>query len=237
MFRQALEDTDTHAIAEFWRSSMTSVDPAWAGADLARVLRTFHGGVVAACSLAAGNLAHPLARSELDERVMYSLLHSTAEARRLSRLSKLARLRVPRMGGGDLGTLVTLRRSNESFALFRTHLGSALDQVAPINEDDEDAVIEASRIVSSELSDGLVAVQAEIRRSPAMQAIRGGLVGMGVTGVSAATTGALTGSPWIAAASGAAAKFTDASISYIKAKRAQRKGRLLLEVALMFHDE
>ena len=55
-----------------------------------------------------------------------------------------------------------------------------------------------------------------------------------VSGISAATTGVMTGNPWTALASGAAAKVADSGVAYVKALQARRKNRLILDVSMLF---
>jgi hypothetical protein len=55
-----------------------------------------------------------------------------------------------------------------------------------------------------------------------------------ISGISAATTAAFTGSPWAALASGAAGKAGDSVFTYVEALKKRRKDRLILDVSMLF---
>ena len=102
---------------------------------------------------------------------------------------------------------------------------------------EEDASIkEASDVVSAELKDGLAQITKAAKKSPAITAVKGGLTGLAITGVTAGTTGLITGNPWVGLASGAVGKVADGVVTYVKALKEQRKQRLILDVAMYFHD-
>jgi hypothetical protein len=202
--------------------------------ELALFLEVLCNGVSATCQLASNHRAHVLARSQLEEEVMRGLLQSRITDNRQILLKNLAALEVPAMDG-DISSLVRLRESEASFADWRTHLGDALKYVGELG--DEDASIkEASDVVSAELKDGLAQITKAAKKSPAITAVKGGLTGLAITGVTAGTTGLITGSPWVGLASGAAGKVADGVVTYVKALKEQRKHRLLLDVAMYFHD-
>ena len=188
-------------------------------------------GIVAACDLAAARRAQLLAGSQLEQIVIRSLLEGPVVDNRQVGLQKLASLKVPKMKG-DISALVALRKSDADFAEWRTLLGEALTYVGELS--DEASLEEAAEIVYAQLSDGLSQVNKAVKKSPALQALKGGLSGLMVSSISAATTGVMTGNPWTALASGAAAKVADAGVTYVKALQARRKGRLILDVSMMF---
>ena len=188
-------------------------------------------GIVAACDLAATRRAQMLAGGQLEQIVIRSLLEGPVVDNRQLGLQKLAALKVPKMKG-DISALVTLRKSGADFAEWRTRLGEALAYVGELG--DEASLDEAAEIVYAQLSDGLSHVNQAVKKSPALQALKGGLSGLMVSGISAATTGIMTGNPWTALASGTAAKVADSGVAYVKALQARRKNRLILDVSMLF---
>jgi hypothetical protein len=178
-----------------------------------------------------------LARNPLDEEVIRAALQRPVTDNRQVNLQKLAALHVPTITGID--NVVALRKSSEDFAEWRTRLGEALTYVGELREDDE-SVDEAAEVVYAQLSDGLRQVEKGIKKSPALRAVRGGLTGFAVNGISAMTTERALGNPsvgLVAAASivgAAAGGILDSGLSYLQALQERRNGRLILDVSMMF---
>jgi hypothetical protein len=190
------------------------------------------GAIAAVCHLAAEHKAHILARRGLDQMIVDTLLQRPVVDNRQLVLKKLAALKVPTMVG-DINSLIDLRRSDADFAEWRTRLGEALNYVGELGED-EGSLDEAAEVVHAQLSDGLSQVEKVVKKSPALQAVKGGVTGLALTGISAATTGLMTGKPGTALVTGSVTKIVDAGLTYLKALRARRKGRLILDVAMLF---
>jgi hypothetical protein len=190
------------------------------------------GGISAACRLAAKHQAHMLAHSSLDQTIIRALLQRPITDNRQIALQKLAALNVPSMSG-DINSLIALRQSDADFADWRSHLGEALTYVGELGEDEE-SLDEAREVVSAQLSDGLIRVEKATKKSPALQALKGGLTGFALTGISMAATAAMSGDPLKAAVVGGTTKLADAGITYVKALQARRKGRLILDVSMLF---
>jgi hypothetical protein len=201
------------------------------------IYKSRFGHISAACHLAASHRAHTLARNPLDEEVIRAALQRPVTDNRQVNLQKLAALHVPTITGID--NVVALRKSSEDFAEWRTRLGEALTYVGELREDDE-SVDEAAEVVYAQLSDGLRQVEKGIKKSPAFRAVRGGLTGFAVNGISAMTTERALGNPsvgLVAAASivgAAAGGILDSGLSYLQALQERRNGRLILDVSMMF---
>jgi hypothetical protein len=188
-------------------------------------------GVIAASNLAASQRAHMLARDRLEQFVVRSLFQGPVIDNRQLGLQKLASLKVPDLRG-NISTLVALRRSDADFAEWRTRLGEALTYVGELG--DGGSLDEAAEVVHAQLSDGLGQVNKAVKKSPALQALKGGATGLALTGVSTAATAAMSGDVGKAAVVGSATKLADAGINYVKALQARRKGRLILDVSMLF---
>ncbi len=195
-------------------------------------------GVSAICQLAATRRAHVLADSKLEEEVIRSFLQRpTVDDRHLD-LKKLATLNVPAIAG-DVSSLVNLRRSNDDFAEWRNHLSGALTHIGELS--DEESIEEAAGIVYAELSEGLSQVNTAVRQSPALQAAKAGLTQLVISGISGTTAEVMTNNPWVGLAAGAtgaaAGTVLDAGLNLAKALQARRKGRLILDVAMLFDPQ
>jgi hypothetical protein len=196
-----------------------------------------YSNISAACNLAARHRVHTLARSRLDEEVIRAMLQPRTTDVRQVNLKKLAALHVPTITG--INNVIALRKSSADFAEWRNRLGEALTYVGELPEDDE-SVDEAAEVVYARLSDGLSQVQKAVKTSPALQAVQGGLTGFAISGVSAMTTELLLGNPSVglvaaASAGGAGAGMViDSGISYLKALLASRKGKLIMDVSMLF---
>ncbi len=190
----------------------------------------------AVCRLATGHQAHVLARTRLEQEIIRKLLHRPVVDDRLVGLHNLAALKVPTMTG-DIGTFVKLRQSDADFAEWRARLGEALTYVGELGEGEE-SLDEAAEVVYAQLSDGLSQVQKAVEKSPALQAAKGGLSGLAISGITGTTAEVVTNDPSVAlavgAASGTAGMFLEAGRTYVKALQARRKGRLILDVAMLF---
>jgi hypothetical protein len=88
--------------------------------------------------------------------------------------------------------------------------------------------------VHAQLSDGLVEVQKAVKKSPALQALKGGVQGLYLTGISTAATAITSGDPVKTFIVGSATKAGDVGYQYLKAILARRKDRLIPDVLMMF---
>jgi hypothetical protein len=193
------------------------------------------GVMVLACQFAAENRAHTLALSEADEVVRDLLMRQRLPDRRHVFMQSLASLNLPDMHG-NITELIQIRESDAEFGQWRQHLSNALSYIGDMRAD-SDSIDEASEVVYAELCEGLAEVNEATQKSPALQALRGGIRGLAISGVSAATTGALSGNPLEALASGTAGKAADAVMVYLEAIRKRRKDKLILDVAMSFKPE
>ena len=192
-------------------------------------------GVIAASNLAASQRAHMLARDRLEQFVVRSLFQGPVIDNRQLGLQKLASLKVPDLRG-NISTLVALRRSDADFAEWRTRLGEALTYVGELG--DGGSLDEAAEVVYAQLSDGLGQVNRAVKRSPALQAAKGGLTALAIGGITGTTAEVVTNDPLVAlsvgAAGGTTGMFLEAGRSYINALQERRKGRLILDVSMLF---
>jgi hypothetical protein len=187
-----------------------------------------------ACQLAAAQKAHLLALKKNDQDVLRILLEQPVVDNSHVLLHKLAALKVPNMTG-DIDSLVALRKSEGAFAQWRTHLGNALTYVGDLT--DEQSVDEAADVVYAHLLDGLSQIQKAFKKSPALQALKGGAQGMFLTGISTAATAMTSGDPVKSFIVGSATKAGDVGYQYVKALVARRKDRLIPDVMMLFDPE
>jgi hypothetical protein len=157
-----------------------------------------HSGVLYhACHLAKEHIATPLALSEAELRVLSAAVRREIRDGRYSLVSSLARLPVPDFGD-DAQLLIRLRREEAAFGSWRDKLGAALSAIDVLPDSAD--MTEAVDIVRSELDSATADINGAVNRSPALTAAKGGLRRIGVGAISAATTGLMTGNPWVAAA-------------------------------------
>lgn len=187
-----------------------------------------------ACQLATAQKAHLLALTAKDQDVLRILLERPVVDNSHVLLHKLAALKVPSMTG-DFDSLIALRKSDVAFAQWRKHLGDALGYVGELT--DKESVADAADVVYGQLSDGLSQIQKAVKRSPALQALKGGVQGMYLTGISTAATAMVSGDPAKSFAVGSATKIGDVGYQYVKALLARRKDRLIPDVLMLFDQE
>jgi hypothetical protein len=203
---------------------------------LRTMLEDDYGSISGACQLAAAHKAHILARSEFEHALTRVLLRRPATDNRQIDLQKLAILNVPTMSG-DIAAMVEIRKSDADFREWRDLLRAALRDVGELS-DDASSLDEASDIVRTHLSDGLSRVEKATKRSPALQALKHGVTGLVISGICGSTTAAITEDPLVglvAGSAGAAAGMVpDTAFTYVKALQERRKGRLIMDVALLF---
>jgi hypothetical protein len=120
--------------------------------------------------------------------------------------------------------------------------GEALTYVGELAEDEE-SLSEAAAVVHAQLSDGLSQVNKAVKKSPALQAVKGGLSGFAISGISTMTTELLLGNPSVelvalASAVGASAGMVaDSGLSYLRTLQARRRGRLIMDVSMLFDPQ
>ena len=199
--------------------------------DLMITLMACFGGINAACILATEGLGHTLALSQSEETIRDALLGQPLSDNRHAALEKLASFAVPDMRD-DIRTLVKVRQSDEQFADWRQHLSGALSNVGELS-DDKGSLADAE-VVFEELSSSLAGIRRTTDKSAALQALQGGLSGLTIAGITAGTSGLMTGSPWVALVSGAAGRVADAARTYVQTIQKQRHDRLILDLAMSF---
>ncbi|TAM64109.1 hypothetical protein [Mycobacterium sp.] len=227
-----IEDPAVHDIAVELASTMRLTNTGKAG--LVEALAWHFGALSVSCALAERRYATPLARSEAEKAILAALLEKPVVDGRATIVSSLARLPVPDFSG-DPALLARLRNDEESFSTFRERLAGALAHVEQMT--DLSDLNEAAQVVHSELSFAITAVTKSVERSPALQALKGGLTRFGIAAVAAGTAGGLAaGGPWAGLAGAAAGQTVDAVRSYVEAINSRRRGRLILDVCTSFGE-
>ena len=195
------------------------------------VMVDFFGTLNYACYLAERRLATPLSTNSIEARALDSLLGRKLTDGRFSKLDTLVRLPVPNFKqGSDL--LVSLRRDEAAFGSWRVNLDRALQQVEAMTDSDD--LSDAAAIVKSELEMANAEVGKALGKSPLLQASTTGITKFGLSALSAATTGIMTGNPWVALASGGVVQVADTAKSYLETLRSRRSGRLTLDLIAQF---
>jgi hypothetical protein len=128
-----------------------------------------------------GNRANPLARDDVEFEVLTALLRDAWVDRTYFDLASLARMSVPHLDG-RLSELVAIRKSEDSFALWREALSRALAQLVRIPEDDEDWQHDATDIIYAELEPLRKQVIRKNARSDALSTLNKGVSAMLIAG-------------------------------------------------------
>lgn len=198
-------------------------------------LRVQAGGVLSAMDLCGSIGGQIVAVTDIEEMVRDRLLKHTILDRRLMNVDKLASVKIPNITG-NVQTLTRLRRSEGSFAEWRNHLSNAAEAVQGLSRQGGD-LAHASSVLYENLMDGLAPIERSLKKSSAMRTASYGVRGFAVSGVSAATTGLVTGNPWAALASGAMGKVADSVFHYFETRSSERQEKLLLDLALSFKPD
>jgi hypothetical protein len=177
-----------------------------------------------------------LARSDA-EQVLLEVAANRAgrsfiDLRRMQ-LTKIAGLAVPNYSL-EIPGLVAIRQNEEAFAVWRSTLSSALDQVCQLPDSTEDWVREARGIVSAEMAPVRETLEKTTRRSPAMTSAKTGIRSLAFSAFGAAA-GALAGDSFTAAIAGAAAgQAGELLVQYLAAAKERRQARAVLDLMLTF---
>lgn len=189
------------------------------------------GGAQDAGRLTGGQM---VARGRLEQIVMGRLVRAPLTDGRLVTVGTLSELDVPNIRS-SLTTLVRVRADDEYFAMWRLALQNALASIqAEAAEGDVTRLTEARQIVGAELQHQLAGLNASVRKSPVLESLKSGSTGLTFAAISAGGSGLITGSPWGALAGGAASKVSETSLSYVQTLASRRKGRAVLDLALLF---
>lgn len=183
---------------------------------------------------------HFLARGELEELFSRLLVEQTNNSapgvdRRMTTVKILAKLDLPDLRP-SVDNLLTLRKSGEEFARWRSSLASALAQVDVLRSDSSSRNEDARAIVDSELEPVRASLAKTVKRSPALAAMQSGTTGLVLSGMGA-LAGAVTGGSLATALAGAATiKLGEFASKYVENRRAQRAGRAVYDLSLSFRD-
>lgn len=185
---------------------------------------------------AARGSATPLATTAMEAVTLQTAVllagHSVADRRRLN-VFKLAALELPSLNPDGIAAV---RSSSESFAGWRTAINQAMDRLDGIHEDDENWQGLAREALSDELEPIRDLIQAELKKSTALAAMRTGTKGFTLAGVGAAAGFALGGDPVIAAGGAAAAKTAEVATEYVRGLRQRKSNRAILDLSTAFID-
>ena len=181
---------------------------------------------------------HRLLRSRAEYVVMRTLFEHVAavdgdaEVLRLLRLSQLA------MPGlvPDTKSLVVVRRAGDEFAAFRHHLALALSQLDLRDGADPKELDRARELIAAECEPIRARLNMAVEKSPALEALKTGTVGFGVSALAAVGGFAAGGSLTSAVASAAVAKATDASLAYIRAYKKRREAERIADLVATFYS-
>jgi hypothetical protein len=202
--------------------------------ELTEVLLEHFGVLYFACSLATRHLATPLALSETDSRVLSAALSRQIQDGRFATVSHLARLPVPEFES-DAELLVRLRNDEACFGEWRQKLSGALTAIDSLPDSAD--MNEAADIIRSELESATARINRSVSRSPALTAAKGGWRRIGVGAIGAATTGLITGNPYVALAGLGASQLADTALAYLSELSQRRSDRLILDVIASFTPE
>ena len=152
-------------------------------------------------------------------------------------ISKLTALPVPLLYG-KVSDLIAIRKSDEVFANWREALAVALTQVGDVpGEAEREWQQQASAVVHAELEPFRRVFQDAAETSPALKAMQGGVASLGIEAIGAGV-GAAMGGGWGSTFTGlVAGKAADTLINYLKALRARRSARAVLDIALVFDPQ
>lgn len=183
-----------------------------------------------------------LALSPAEEAAYIRLLDGKVLAdNRISHLTALARIHL-----GDFGynieSLVTLRKSSDALAEWRTQLRTGLAAVGEV-PDTEEGTRQARSILAHELRSSAAKLEKAAKASPAMEAMRSGTRALGLTGLGAAAGAAAAssmGMPLAGAVAGAVTAGTkniaESALTYLAAARERKKASAVWDIVMSFTE-
>lgn len=165
---------------------------------------------------------HRLARNQAEAQVQEAILQMGGEGRtdgRLLGLQRLAELTIPRFTL-DIDLLARARADSEQFDEWRQALASALRSIGDIQSNHHDWAEEASAIIHTELAPARNRLQASVKSSPSLAALREGASVLGLSALGGAT-GVAVGDSVLAGVTGAlSAAAAEAARRYVESGRA-----------------
>ena len=181
---------------------------------------------------------HRLLRSRAEYVVMRALFEHVAAVDRDAEILRLLRLSQLAMPGlvPDTKSLVVVRRAGDEFAAFRHHLALALSQLDLRDGADPKELDRARELIAAECEPIRARLNMAVEKSPALEALKTGTVGFGVSALAAVGGFAAGGSLTSAVASAAVAKATDASLAYIRAYKKRREAERIADLVATFYS-
>jgi hypothetical protein len=151
------------------------------------------------------------------------------------RLLNLSQLVMPGFAT-DIRSLVSVRRSEEEFAQFRHHLATALSQLDLRDGNDSVQLTAARKLIYAECEPIRARVNSVVKKSPALEALRVGSVGFGVSLLAAVGGFAAGGNLTSAATSAAVAKASDAALEYVRAYKRRKQAERVTDLVATFYS-
>lgn len=184
------------------------------------------------------NKVHRLLRSKAEHTVMRAIFEQAAAIdgdADVLRLLNLSQLVMPGFTT-DIRSLVSVRRSEEEFAQFRHHLATALSQLDLRDRHDSVQLAAARKLIYAECEPMRARVNSAMKKSPALEALRVGTVGFGVSLLAAVGGFAVGGNLTSAATSAAVAKVSDAALEYVRAYKRRKKAERVADFVATFYS-
>ncbi|MCG5439251.1 hypothetical protein [Micromonospora foliorum] len=176
-----------------------------------------------------------LARSSVEDALLRFVFEraGTVIDGRERHLQKLAAISVPNISM-NVRDLTSLRASSDEFAEWREVLAAALREIHGLPDGDGSWAREARGVVYGELAPAREKLQKAAMQSPAMAAAKKGVRDFTLSGIGT-LGGAIAGGKIAPALIGAATgKIAEVALEYLKAKRAQRQARAILDITVSF---
>ena len=177
--------------------------------------------------------ANPLARDELEFKIMTAVLRAAWIDRTYFDLASLARMSIPNLNG-KVADLVAVRQSDESFALWREALSRAVAQLTRLPEDLPDWQRDATEIIYSELEPLRQRLLRANSRSNALSVLKKGTSTLLIGGAGISAGWAVSGSAVPSLASSGASIGIASAVDYLRKLKERRSNKAVLDLALAF---
>jgi hypothetical protein len=174
-----------------------------------------------------------MACNDYEYKMMTSLLHQAEVDRKFWTLATLTQMNVPQLQG-KIDELVTIRRSDDTFNLWREALSTALVQVQRIPHDRDKWQEDANAVLFSELEPLRLKLQRAASKSPVLSAVYMGASKISIAGAGAMTGWAAGGTLTSTVASSTATTALESAVSYFRTAKARRQSKAVLDIALAF---
>lgn len=150
-------------------------------------------------------------------------------------LLQLSRLAVPNYTP-NARDLAVIRRTDSLFADFRKSLRQALQSIELPNEPDSGVVAQVQHKLHEELEPIVTHLTSASKKSPALESLRTGVTGLGVSAVAAVAGGLVGGNATTAIMSATATKALDGLLAYARAYKERKRALRSLDLVTTFID-